>query len=244
MFSGLVENTGEVVTVDNVGDAVRMSIQGGRIMHDARLGDSIAVNGVCLTVAELDLESGVFGADVMQESLNRSVLGDLRPGSIVNLERALRADARLGGHIMQGHVDGTARLVSRTPSENWEVLRFELPAQLAKYVVEKGSIAISGVSLTVSAISETPRPSATAATSTVPSGSEFETISKTTPTPNADSGDWFEVSLIPTTLSETTLGTLAVGERVNLEVDIIGKYVEKLLAAGTPTGYSFPSDTH
>lgn len=244
MFSGLVENTGEVVTVDNVGDAVRMSIQGGRIMHDARLGDSIAVNGVCLTVAELDVESGVFGADVMQESLNRSVLGDLRPGSIVNLERALRADARLGGHIMQGHVDGTARLVSRTPSENWEVLRFELLAQLAKYVVEKGSIAISGVSLTVSAISETPRPSATAATSTVPSGPEFETISKTTPTPNADSGDWFEVSLIPTTLSETTLGTLAVGERVNLEVDIIGKYVEKLLAAGTPTGYSFPSDTH
>ena len=244
MFSGLVENTGEVVTVDNVGDAVRMSIQGGRIMHDARLGDSIAVNGVCLTVAELDLESGVFGADVMQESLNRSVLGDLRPGSIVNLERALRADARLGGHIMQGHVDGTVRLVSRAPSENWEVLRFELPAQLAKYVVEKGSIAISGVSLTVSAISETPRPSATAATSTVPSGPEFETISKTTPTPNADSGDWFEVSLIPTTLSETTLGTLAVGERVNLEVDIIGKYVEKLLAAGTPTGYSFPSDTH
>ena len=216
MFSGLVENTGEVVTVDNVGDAVRMSIQGGRIMHDARLGDSIAVNGVCLTVAELDVESGVFGADVMQESLNRSVLGDLRPGSVVNLERALRADARLGGHIMQGHVDGTARLVSRTPSENWEVLRFELPAQLAKYVVEKGSIAISGVSLTVSAISETPRPSATAATSTVPSGPEFETISKTTPTPNADSGDWFEVSLIPTTLSETTLGTLAVGERVNL----------------------------
>jgi len=244
MFSGLVENTGEVVTVYNVGDAVRMSIQGGRIMHDASLGDSIAVNGVCLTVAELDVESGVFGADVMQESLNRSVLGDLRPGSIVNLERALRADARLGGHIMQGHVDGTARLVSRTPSENWEVLRFELPAQLAKYVVEKGSIAISGVSLTVSAISETSRPSATAATSTVPSGPEFETISKTTPTPNADSGDWFEVSLIPTTLSETTLGTLAVGERVNLEVDIIGKYVEKLLAAGTPTGYSFPSDTH
>lgn len=246
MFSGLVENTGEVVTVDNVGDAVRMSIQGGRIMHDASLGDSIAVNGVCLTVAELDVESGVFGADVMQESLNRSVLGDLRPGSIVNLERALRADARLGGHIMQGHVDGTARLVSRTPSENWEVLRFELPAQLAKYVVEKGSIAISGVSLTVSAISETSRPSAaaTAATSTVPSGPEFEAIPRTTPTPNADSGDWFEISLIPTTLSETTLGTLAVGERVNLEVDIIGKYVEKLLAAGTPTGYSFPSDTH
>lgn len=244
MFSGLVENTGEVVTVDNVGDAVRMSIQGRRITHDASLGDSIAVNGVCLTVAELDVESGVFGADVMQESLNRSVLGDLRPGSMVNLERALRADARLGGHIMQGHVDGTARLVSRTPSENWEVLRFELPEQLAKYVVEKGSIAISGVSLTVSAISETPRPSATAATSTVPSGPEFEAISRTTPTPNADSGDWFEVSLIPTTLSETTLGTLAVGERVNLEVDIIGKYVEKLLAAGTPTGYSFPSDTH
>ena len=108
MFSGLVETTGEVTAVDNVGDAVRISISGRHILTDARLGDSIAVNGVCLTVSELDAASGVFGADVMQESLNRSSLGDLRPGSAVNLERALRADARLGGHIMQGHVDGTA----------------------------------------------------------------------------------------------------------------------------------------
>lgn len=237
MFSGLVETTGEVTAVDNVGDAVRISISGRHILTDARLGDSIAVNGVCLTVSELDAASGVFGADVMQESLNRSSLGDLRPGSAVNLERALRADARLGGHIMQGHVDGTATLVSRTASEHWDVLRFQLPEPLVKYVVEKGSIAVSGVSLTVSAISD----AAVSDTATEDAANSRDT---TRSTAQHEIEHWFEVSLIPTTLAETTLGQLAVGETVNLEVDIIGKYVEKLLAAGTPTSYNFPSDTH
>lgn len=237
MFSGLVETTGEVTAVDNVGDAVRISISGRHILTDARLGDSIAVNGVCLTVSELDVASGVFVADVMQESLNRSSLGDLRPGSAVNLERALRADSRLGGHIMQGHVDGTATLVSRTASEHWDVLRFQLPESLVKYVVEKGSIAVSGVSLTVSAISD----AAVSDTATADATNSQDTASSTA---QHQAEHWFEVSLIPTTLAVTTLGQLAVGETVNLEVDIIGKYVEKLLAAGTPTSYNFPSDTH
>lgn len=224
MFSGLVETTGQVVTCDDLGDAVRMRIAGGVVVTDAQLGDSIAVNGVCLTVAGLDAAAGTFDADVMQESLDRSVLGDLVPGVRVNLERALRADARLGGHIMQGHVDGTSELLSRSTSEHWDILRFQLPKELAKYVVEKGSIAISGVSLTVSAVSE------------------FSTrVSKDSD--SAGGAGWFEVSLIPTTLAETTLGELAVGQRVNLEVDIIGKYVEKLMAAGVKTGYSFPSNT-
>ncbi|MEY8208727.1 riboflavin synthase [Corynebacterium sp. MNWGS58] len=231
MFSGLVETTGEVVEVADVGDAVRMRIAGGIVTSDAQLGDSIAVNGVCLTVADLDAKAGVFGADVMQESLHRSALGELAPGSRVNLERALRADARLGGHIMQGHVDGTAELLSRSSSEHWDVLRFQLPNNLAKYVVEKGSIAVSGVSLTVSAVSVVSAASAAAGAGSGHRESE-----------SAES--WFEVSLIPTTLAETTLGELAVGERVNLEVDIIGKYVEKLMAAGVATGYSFPSTTH
>ncbi|MDK4234040.1 riboflavin synthase [Corynebacterium propinquum] len=247
MFSGLVETTGEVTAVDNVGDAVRISISGRHILTDARLGDSIAVNGVCLTVSELDAASGVFGADVMQESLNRSSLGDLRPGSAVNLERALRADARLGGHIMQGHVDGTATLVSCTSSEHWDVLRFQLPEPLVKYVVEKGSIAVSGVSLTVSAISDaavsdTATADAAAEDAAAVDATNSQDTARSTAQHQAE--HWFEVSLIPTTLAETTLGQLAVGETVNLEVDIIGKYVEKLLAAGTPTSYNFPSDTH
>lgn len=231
MFSGLVETTGEVVEVADVGDAVRMRIAGDIVTSDAQLGDSIAVNGVCLTVADLDAKVGVFGADVMQESLHRSALGELAPGSRVNLERALRADARLGGHIMQGHVDGTAELLSRSSSEHWDVLRFQLPNNLAKYVVEKGSIAVSGVSLTVSAVSAISSASAAAG-----AGSGHRE--------SKSAESWFEVSLIPTTLAETTLGELAVGERVNLEVDIIGKYVEKLMAAGVATGYSFPSTTH
>jgi ribB protein len=149
----------------------------------------------------------------------------------------LRADARLGGHIMQGHVDGTATLVSRTASEHWDVLRFQLPEPLVKYVVEKGSIAVSGVSLTVSAISD----AAVSDTATEDAANSRDT---TRSTAQHEVEHWFEVSLIPTTLAETTLGQLAVGETVNLEVDIIGKYVEKLLAAGTPTSYNFPSDTH
>lgn len=193
MFTGLVEEKGKVIALEELGDSIRMQIEAPVVTADAQLGDSISVNGVCLTVAELG--DATFIADIMQESLNRSALGELAPQSTVNLERALLPTTRLGGHIVQGHVDGTAKLISRTPSDHWDILRFELPADLARYVVEKGSIAISGTSLTVSAIGET----------------------------------WFEVSLIPVTLRDTILGDLAEGDRVNLEVDVLAKYVEKMV---------------
>lgn len=204
MFTGLVEEIGTVAKLEPQDDALRVTIAASTVLSDAALGASIAVNGVCLTVAELG--DRTFTADVMQESLNRTSLGGLGEGSRVNLERALAAGARLGGHIMQGHVDGTATLLDRTSSENWDVLRFSLPPELSHYVVEKGSIAVNGTSLTVSAVGD----------------------------------DWFEVSLIPTTLAETTHGELAVGDTVNLEVDVLAKYVERMLA-GRADGQSSPS---
>lgn len=201
MFTGLIEEIGHVDSVEPQGDAVRLGIAASTVLSDAQLGDSIAVNGVCLTVAELG--EGTFIADVMKESLNRSSLGELEVGSPVNLERAVLSTTRLGGHIVQGHVDGTGTLLSRTPSEHWEVLRFSLPRELARYVVEKGSIAVQGTSLTVSAVS----------------ADEDK--------PGADG--FFEVSLIPTTLRDTVFGAMAPGARVNLEVDVVAKYVEKML---------------
>lgn len=201
MFTGLVEEVGRVDSVEPQGDAVRLGIAASTVLSDAQLGDSIAVNGVCLTVAELG--EGTFIADVMKESLNRSSLGELEVGSAVNLERAVLPTTRLGGHIVQGHVDGTGTLLSRTPSEHWEVLRFSLPRELARYVVEKGSIAVQGTSLTVSAVS----------------ADEDK--------PGADG--FFEVSLIPTTLRDTVFGAMAPGARANLEVDVVAKYVEKMV---------------
>ena len=161
---------------------------------DARHGDSIAVNGVCLTVVDV-LADGSFSADVMAETLDRSSLAKVDVGSVVNLERAAALNSRLGGHIVQGHVDDTGFVISRAPSENWDVVRISLPIALARYVVEKGSITVDGISLTVSGLGP----------------------------------DWFEVSLIPTTLQLTTLGRADVGTPVNLEVDVIAKYVERLL---------------
>lgn len=193
MFTGIVEELGSVSGVENLGDSVRLTISAARVLEDVNLGESISVNGVCLTVATF--EDGHFTADCMQETLDRSSLGSLTVGSPVNLERAMAANGRLGGHIMQGHVDGTTTLLSRESSENWDVLRFALPADLARYVVEKGSIALNGTSLTVSSLGE----------------------------------DWFEVSLIPTTLRETTHGQLQVGDVVNIEVDVIAKYVERMM---------------
>ncbi|WKS68069.1 riboflavin synthase [Corynebacterium accolens] len=193
MFTGLVQELGTVAALEQQADALRLSIRAPQTVSDARLGDSIAINGVCLTIAELD--GDIFCADVMQESLDRTGLGQLIEGARVNVEPALLPTTRLGGHMMQGHVDGTARLVSREHSEHWDVLRFSLPRELARYVVEKGSIAVNGTSLTVSAVGE----------------------------------DWFEVSLIPTTLRETTHGESKVGDIVNLEVDVLAKYVEKML---------------
>ncbi|WP_293770695.1 riboflavin synthase [uncultured Corynebacterium sp.] len=207
MFTGLVEEVGRIASLEPQGDAIRLGVTGTRVTHDAQLGDSIAVNGVCLTVAEL--EGDTFVADVMQETLSRTALGGLQPGSPVNLERALLPTTRLGGHIMQGHVDGTAALLSRTPSEHWEVLRFSLPAQLERYVVEKGSIAVSGTSLTVAAVSDP-----------------------------GEAEPWFEVSLIPATLRETIHGDLAVGDLVNLEVDVLAKYVEKMTLFSSHFGHA------
>ena len=193
MFTGLVQELGTVAGMEPHADALRLSIRAPRTVAAAALGDSIAINGVCLTVA--DLSGDLFCADVMQESLDRTALGRLAEGDSVNVEPALLPTTRLGGHIMQGHVDGTATLQSRTTSENWDILRFSLPAELARYVVEKGSIAVSGTSLTISAVGP----------------------------------DWFEVSLIPTTLRDTIHGALPVGGEVNLEVDVLAKYVEKML---------------
>ena len=196
MFTGIVEELGEVVRVEDLGSSARLTVRGPVVTSDAGHGDSIAVNGVCLTV--VGTHDGTFHADVMAETLKRSALGALVPGSPVNLERAVRVSDRLGGHVVQGHVDGTGALLSVTPDEHWTVVRVSLPGELARYIVEKGSITVDGVSLTVSAVSR----------------------------------DWFEVSLIPTTLALTTLGRKGPGDPVNLEVDIIAKHVEKLLQAG------------
>ena len=194
MFTGIVEELGEVTAVENLGDASRFRLRGPVVTDGAKHGDSIAVNGVCLTVVEH--EGDEFTADVMAETLNRSSLGALGVGSRVNLERPTAVGARLGGHIVQGHVDGTGRVLERKPSENWEIVKVSLPATLARYVVEKGSITVDGISLTV-----------------------------------VDAGpDYFTVSLIPTTLALTTLGRKQPGDPVNLEVDIVAKYVERLMA--------------
>ena len=201
VFTGIVEEVGRVVEKSDLPDAVRLRIRGPLVTSDASPGDSIAVNGVCLTVVQV-LPGGEFTTDVMAETLNRSTLRHVGERPEVNLERAVTAEKRLGGHIVQGHVDGTGRVISRTESQHWEVVRIALAADLARYVVEKGSIAVDGVSLTVSALGN-------------------------------DAGqDWFEVSLIPTTLAETTLAGVPISGEVNLEVDVIAKYVEKLMGAG------------
>lgn len=201
MFTGIVEERGTVVGREDLADSALMRVRGAVVTTDAGHGDSIAVNGVCLTV--VDVGDGEFTADVMGETLARSSLGGLRPGDPVNLERSVTPTGRLGGHLVQGHVDGTGTVLSRSPSDKWEVVRIALPTALARYVVEKGSIAVDGISLTVSAVSDA-----------------------------LDDTPWFEVSLIPTTLELTTLGTTAVGAVVNLEVDVLAKYVERLLGAG------------
>ena len=200
MFTGIVEELGEVLAIEPLPDASRLTVRGAVVTSDAAHGDSIAVNGVCLTVVAT--VEGSFTADVMAETLRRSSLGSLAVGSPVNLERAVRVSDRLGGHVVQGHVDGTGELLAVTPDEHWTVVRVSLPDGLGRYVVEKGSITVDGISLTVSALDD----------------------------------DWFEVSLIPTTLGLTTLGRKGLGDPVNLEVDILAKHVEKLLQAGVAPG--------
>lgn len=196
MFTGIVEELGRVTAVVRSESSATIRIAGALVSSDAGLGDSIAVNGVCLTVTSVG--EGEFTADVMYETLQRSSLSAVEVGTPVNLERPVTMSTRLGGHLVQGHVDGTAPIVQRTPGSAWEVVRFALPAALARYVVEKGSITVDGVSLTISGLG----------------------------------ADWFEVSLIPTTLELTTLGKKSVGETVNLEVDVIAKYVERLMPEG------------
>lgn len=195
MFTGIVEERGTVAEVTPLEDAARLRISGDLVTQDARHGDSIAVNGVCLTVVETG--PGWFTADVMAETLRRSSLAGAQPGSPVNLERAARVDSRLGGHIVQGHVDDTGTVMAIDPAEHWTLVRISLPPRLARYVVEKGSITVDGVSLTVVDVT----------------------------------ADSFSVSLIPTTLGLTTLGVRGVGDTVNLEVDIVAKYVERLMGS-------------
>lgn len=198
MFTGIIEELGEMIAVEQLPDSVRLTIAGPAVTADAAHGDSIAVNGVCLTVIDEQPTDGRFTADVMAETLNRSSLGVLQAGSRVNLERPMVLGGRLDGHLVQGHVDGVGQITQRTPGEDWEVVRISLPTNLSRYVVEKGSITVDGISLTVVEAHD----------------------------------DWFSISLIPTTLALTTLGHKQIGDPVNLEVDVIAKYVERLTGAG------------
>jgi riboflavin synthase len=211
VFTGIVEDLGEIEAVDQQGDFAVIYVRSSVVTSDARIGDSICVSGVCLTVTGLIGENGPadrapdvtpprgFTADVMGETLRHSSLKSLSPGTPVNLERSVRLEDRLGGHLVQGHTDGTGTIQSRVSHADWDVVRVSLPADLARYVVHKGSITVDGISLTVSALED----------------------------------DWFEISLIPETLKRTTLGAKQPGDEVNLEVDVIAKYVERLLPGGT-----------
>ena len=202
MFTGIVETTGSVLAINPGSDSSRITFAAPGVLADAQIGASIAVNGVCLTVTQFDGDS--FTADLMEETLKRSALGSLNLGDSVNIERAMPLSGRLGGHIVQGHVDAVATVRSIEPREDWTMITFDLPADIARYVVEKGSITVSGVSLTVVKVSDP-----------------------------AERQPWFSVSLIPTTLKDTTLGMIGVGSEVNLEVDALAKYVERILAFTT-----------
>ena len=210
MFTGIVEELGHVVRLETVEDCARLTVEAPTVTQDASLGDSISVNGCCLTVAAV--HGSTFTADLMAETLTRTTLGSQAPGDPVNLERALRATDRLGGHIVQGHVDATAEVLNRSHGEHWDLLRVGLPQEIARYVAVKGSVALDGVSLTVVDVED--------AQHNAPDAS---------PTPGA--GASLSIGLIPETLRRTTLGTRRPGERVNLEVDVMAKYAERLLGA-------------
>ena len=208
MFTGIIEEMGEITAIAPAGDGWRLTVRASRAAADAVHGESIAVSGVCLTVVGSTADT--FDTDVMKQTLDVAAIGSATVGTRVNIERAMPVGARLGGHIVQGHVDGTGEVREVRPGAQWSVLRIGLPADLAPLVVDKGSIAVDGTSLTVSAVSAP-----------------------------ADPSPWFEVSLIPETLAATTLGIRAVGDRVNLETDILARHVERLLAfRATPEGGS------
>jgi len=195
MFTGIVEELGVVKSIEKQTDALRITVEGPLIVSDIKRGDSIAVSGTCLTAVEHDQAS--FTADVMLETLKRTSLDGIKVGDQVNLERAMTAATRFGGHVVQGHVDGVGEIISREPSDNWEWLRVRIPAELMKYVVLKGSITIDGVSLTVNEMGD----------------------------------DFVGLSLIPETLEKTTLGSKAIGAKVNIEADVMAKHIERLLEA-------------
>ncbi len=198
MFTGIVREVGQISGLQPLETGqVRLTVTADHVLQGAQLGDSIAVNGVCLTVAEQ--QPAGFTADVMAETLRRSTLGGLEAGSAVNLEPAATPATALGGHIVQGHVDGTGSVLQREPSGDFDEITIGLSPDLARYTVEKGSIAVEGVSLTVAGVGDDER------------------------------GSWFRIALIPATLQHTTLGELSVGDAVNLEVDVLAKYVERLL---------------
>ncbi|HZZ50138.1 MAG TPA: riboflavin synthase [Pseudonocardia sp.] len=203
MFTGIVEEVGEIVEIRPSDDVVVLAVRGPRVASDAAHGDSISVNGCCLTVVDQSVSDGIFHLELVPETLKRTSLGAASVGAKVNLERAMPAGGRLGGHIVQGHVDGVASVLRRTPGDRSDEVQFSLPAELSRYVVEKGSIAVDGVSLTVA---------------------------------GTDS-DRFTVALIPTTLADTTLGIRKPGDSVNIEVDVVAKYVERL-ASGYLRGAS------
>lgn len=206
MFTGIVEELGRVVRLETVEDSARLTVEAPTVTQDVSLGDSVSVNGCCLTVTAV--HGSTFTADLMAETLTRTTMGSQTPGDPVNLERALRASDRLGGHIVQGHVDATAEVLDHHRGEHWDLLRIGLPQAIARYVAVKGSVALDGVSLTVVDVVD---------------------ASDVTPVPGA--GASLSVGLIPETLRRTTLGTRRPGERVNLEVDVLAKYAERLLGA-------------
>ena len=198
MFTGIIEELGEVVGIESGTDSSRITVRGRVATTDTAHGASIAVNGACLTVTDTEAKGGVVTFDVMAESLQRTALGDLAAGDAVNLERAMVLGARLDGHLVQGHVDGTATITERRPGDRWEEVRLAIPPELAPFVVEKGSICLDGVSLTLTVVGD----------------------------------DHVEVALIPTTLELTTLGRKGVGDRLNVEVDVLGKYVHRMTTLG------------
>ena len=201
MFTGIIEERGEVLALSLDADAARLTVRAGTVTSDAGHGDSIAVGGVCLTVVDRTADS--FTADVMAETLRRTTIGALRAGDRVNLERSVRPTTRLGGHVVQGHVDGVGTLLARTPHPAYDELRFAAPAEIGRYIASKGAIALDGISLTVVDVAD------------------------------VDGGTEFSVGIIPETRVATTIGDLPVGGAVNIEVDVMAKYVERLLTAGS-----------
>lgn len=208
MFTGIVEELGQITGIVRRDSDARLTVRGPGSVSDAQVGDSICVDGVCLTVAELHCDG--FTADVMGETLRASALGDRSEGNAVNLERAMRVGDRLGGHIVQGHVDTTSEVLEIERFDAWRRIRFAIDPAHARLLVDKGSVAADGVSLTVSAVG-----------AAGPSGAPGD-------------GDWFEVSLIPETLNATTLGALEVGDRVNVETDILARHVARLASFTSP----------